>query len=410
MTRAAQFGPRGSGLLDVPAGRSVASRILVARMRSLGSLAAAFLATGVLAWAAPAAADPMDPAIERLVLNRAACSSGGALTRDATGKAVLCQADNASFTRLAAQYGFAVAPSAMSTARTTGFAGINFSLETSFTKIDKDADYWKNGTRGAQDGSSQRFSSTNPDPDGMLNLYLLKVRKGFPFGFELVANVGWMGHTSMVTGGADIRWSLLEGFRTGFPGFLPDVSFGAGVRTITPAAQFNLTVFGIDGQISKPLPIADSGVLTPSFGYQWTKIYADSGLVDATPATDPLGYCGFSGTNIPGSGVAGNGDPNKKTSGGTPIYDGQPVCQNAAGTHGSAADFNNTFVFDRVRITRQRIFFGLQYRYEVVFVGAQFITDAAAPTSTSTAGANGADPVADMAKQWTLALDVGAAF
>lgn len=348
----------------------------------------------------------MDPSLERLVLDRS-CASRGQISVGANGVGLVCRPNNAAFTRLAAQYGFAIAPTAMTTARTTGFSGLNFSLETAITKIDGSSDDFRYGTRGAQDTSSQKYSTSNVDPDGSLITYNLKVRKGFPLGFELVANVGWMGHTSIVTGGADLRWSLLEGFRTGFPGFLPDLSFGAGVRTITPTAQFNLTVLGIDGQVSKALPIADSGVLTPSFGYQYTKIYADSGLIDTTPATDALGYCNYTGPNLPGSGVGGKGDPNKTSGTGGQVYDGQPVCTDGT-TRGSAADFNNTFVFDKVRVTRQRIFVGLQYRYEMVFAGVQFITDATKPSSANS-GAT-ADALADMPKQWTLALELGAAF
>src|SRR6266704_1923593 len=99
-----------------------------------------------------------------------------------------------------------------------------------------------------------------------------------------------------------------------------------------------LTTVGLDAQFSKPLTIQDQSVLTPWVGYQYLWIFGDSGLVDLTPGTDAIGYCNYSGNNVPG-----NPDPNKtyKDSPGSTavhnVYDGQPVCK--AG--GSPNDFNN---------------------------------------------------------------------
>src|SRR6185503_4682215 len=173
-------------------------------------------------------------------------------------------------------------------------------------------------------------SVSNSSPQPILQLYSLKFRKGFGFGLELTGVVGFMPKTSILSGGADVRMSLLEGFRTGVGGILPDLAVGGGVRTITGTSQFQLTVVGIDGQLSKPLPIADSSIITPWIGYQYLFIFGDSGLVDLTPGTDALGYCNYTGQNIPG-----NADPDKSVNN-VPTYDGQPVCDG-----GSPLDFNN---------------------------------------------------------------------
>ena len=69
----------------------------------------------------------------------------------------------------------------------------------------------------------------------MLQLYTLKIRKGFPFGLELSGDFGYLAQTSMVFGGADVRISLLEGFRTGIPAIFPEIAVGGSVRTITGA-------------------------------------------------------------------------------------------------------------------------------------------------------------------------------
>jgi len=185
------------------------------------------------------------------------------------------------------------------------------------------------------------------------------------------------------------------------------------VRTITGTPEFQLTTVGLDVQISKPLAIANQSVLSPWIGYQYLWIFGDSGLIDTTPATDPVGYCRYTGTNVPGN-------PDKqKTSGSTQIYDGQPVC---AG--GSPVDFNNNVVFDPARLERQRIMFGLSYRYEMIEFGGEFITDLVAPADAQVGGGSFAAPtptdhnhtmtdkdaLQGVPRQWTLVLQLGGMF
>ena len=358
-------------------------------MRGLAWISAGLVASSVAMFAAEAGADTMDPALERLTFIRDTNNPCQAATNQ--GGLIQCAPNNQAWFRLANQLGFALAPTAMHPARTTGFGGFVFSIEGAFTSIDDGAAYWQQGTRGPQDANTKRYSIRNNAPDPMLQVYMLKVRKGFPFGFELTGNVGYLAHTSIMVGGADLRWSVFEGFRTGALGILPDLAIGGSVRTTTGTPQFHLTIAGVDAVASKPLPIADSGVLTPYVGYQWIKIFGDTGLIDATPNTDPLGYCGYKGINSPG------------TEGAKEPYNGQPVCDG-----GSAADFNNTFVFDSARITRHRILAGLNYRYEMLWLAGQFITDAVGP-----ADANSGDMALALdgtPKQWTMAFEVGVAF
>ncbi len=366
----------------------------------------AALAAGLLALsvAAAAAAEPMDPAMERLVLDSRCRTDLGqyadqnaAALESATG-AGWCLPDNAKFAKLINQYGFALAPTAMHSARTTGFGGFNFSIEADYTKISNNADYWHQGTQGAIDTSTNRASIVNNSPPSVLQLYSAKIRKSFGFGLELTGVFGFMPQTSILNGGADVRMSLLEGFRTGFAGILPDVAVGGGVRTITGISEFQLTTAGLDVQISKPLPIADSAVLTPWVGYQYLWIWGDSGLIDLTPATDAVQYCNFSGKNVPG-----NPDTNKQVNG-NQVYDGQPVCQG-----GSPLDFNNNTVFKQVRLQRQRLIFGAKYRYEMVTFGGEFITDIVNPADAQSKSDMKAALQGEK-RQWTIALDLGTQF
>jgi len=398
-------------------------------------------AAGSLLLLSPAASasDSMNPALSRLVLDhRCNATNVGdgsyqayvanlgkpdnigqfndgpdrALYFNSTGRDS-CVPDNVAFKRLMNQWGFALAPTAMHPARTTGYGGFHFSIEATYTSINNGADYWKLGTEGPRDQSSNKASEINANPPGVISTYSARVRKSFGFGLEVGGQVGFMPSTTILTGGADVRMAIIEGFRTGALGYFPDIAVGAGVRTITGTPEFQLTTVGLDVQLSKPFTIASQSVLTPWVGYQYLWIFGDSGLVDTTPATDAVGYCRYAGTNSPG-----NADPTKK-SGSNQIYDGQPVC---AG--GSPLDFNNNVVFDNARLERQRIMFGLSYRYEIVEFGAEFITDLVSPSDAQVGGDSTQVPtgpgtsktvtdkqaLAGEPRQWTLVLNLGAAF
>jgi hypothetical protein len=345
-----------------------------------------------------AAADTMDPALSRLVTDtkcRAVGANGG-VYYNPKSNFTPCGQDDAAFAKLVAQYGAAIAPTAMHSARTTGYGGFELAIEGDFTTIDNSASYWKNGTQGPQDPTTKNFSIRNENPPGMLQLYELKIRKGFPFGFELTGNFGYLAQSSIYTIGADVRWSLFEGFRTGIPAIFPELAVGGSVRTITGTDQFQITVASADGQISKPIPIAGAVVLTPWIGYQFLRIFGDSGLIDLTPNTDAVNACGYKGTQTPYTTQKGGAAQGQ-------LPDGQPICK------GTSADFNNTVVFNSVRLNRHRIVAGLQLRVQMIKLGGQFsydvvdLADANKPDS-------GPNLYSDVKRQMTIAIDLGAVF
>jgi hypothetical protein len=232
-------------------------------MRGIGSIASAIALVTAVAIPGVARADSMDPALERLVAN-AQCqgvgANGGVVINP---KAGACTHDQPAFAHLIAQYGYAIAPTAMHSARTTGYGGFELAIEGDYTTIDHSADYWQRGTQGSEDPTTKRFPKSNTDVSSMLQAYSIKIRKGFPFGFEITGDVGYLAQTNLVFGGADVRLSLLEGFRPGLPGFLPEIAVGGSVRTVTGTPEFQLTVAGFDAEISKPIPIAGTVVFTP---------------------------------------------------------------------------------------------------------------------------------------------------
>ena len=330
----------------------------------------------------PAMAGNMDLTPERLAI----CSG------------TTCVPNNAPWANLMGELGMVIAPTAFHAARTTGLGGFALSLETSFTHVNANASaggvqYWHAGTEGPKDPNTGQFSTVNENPDSLIGVYSLKARKGLAYGFELAGDLGYVANTSLWVGGADIRWALLEGYRTGVLGYFPDIAIGGGVRTIAGSPKFYLTTVGLDAQISKPVSFDEGGVLTPYVGAQRVLIFADSSVVDLTPNVDPLN-CGYLGANVPGNKSApANLAPNQMPN------DGTPICK------GDNSDFNNDTTFNRARIQNWRGIIGLNYRYEVLYLATQFAWTLESPSNNENRNIG-----VDGAQQWTLSFEAGVSF
>ena len=394
---------------------------------SIASCLAAFVA-------APAAfAAGMDPTPERLIYQPGPWDSQGApslpsghncydlaampqLAMAPTGGGTIpafpCRPANNAWANMMSELGMAIAPPAFHPARTTGLSGFALSFETNITRINQDASvkepdgstiqYWHLGTQGSVDPNTKAYSIRNNQPDSVLQVYSVKARKGLAYGFEITGALGYVANTSLWVGGGDVHWSILEGFRTGLFGYLPDIAVGGGVRTLGGSPKFFLTTVGIDAQISKPFTLADSAVLTPYVGGQRVIIFADSTVVNLAPQTDPLAVCGYQGNNVPGNPKATG--TTSKMMGAQGLYDGAPVCGNAASNPAAPNTFNNLSVFDKARDYRWRGIVGLDYRYEVLYLAAQFAMDLTDPAAEN----HNLGIVGD--KQWTLSLEAGVFF
>lgn len=378
---------------------NVASGVVRNRRATL----AFFVAASCITSARSASAGDMDPTPERLVNQPAnlpagqTCQSvaqnpGALVTAGLRPLDLACRPNNLAFANMISELGFAIAPTSFYPARTTGIGGFQISLEASYTPVSSDRSvaatngqqqqYWHLGTRGPQDPATKRFSIVNTSPDSILQVYALKARKGLPFGFELAGSLGFVSNTTLWVGGGDLRWSMLEGFRTGPLGYLPDIAFGAGIRTVTGTSRFYLTAIGLDARISKPFTLVDSSQLIPSLGFQRLIIIGDSNVVDSTPSVDALAQCGYSGL-----------DP----------VSGAPVCRNKLPNGADASsDFANTFTFERVRVHRNRGMVGLNYRYDFMWLGSQFAFDISEPSEEN--------PQLVGKRQWTLSFEGGVHF
>lgn len=390
-----------------------------------------------IAWAAAAtvhvfparlSADVLDPALERLSLNSASRAPGGVdACSDEAGRTTgtACVRDQVAFTRLVNQWGFAFAPNAISSSRPNGPGNFELSLSGQFTRIDQGAEYWQLGTKGSGRSAGTR-GPVSDDLPPLVELYALNARKGVGFGLELQGAVGFLRKSHLLSYGMDARISCFDWLRSpAWPDAIPDLKLGGGVRTVTGAAELRLMTAAADVQLTRAFTVAGSSVVRTWLGYQYLWILATSREVDLTPGTDPLGYCNYTGENVPG-----NWDETKTTADGEPLYDGQPVCLD-----GSGVDFENTTRFDAVRLERQRLLVGANYRHEMVLVGLEFITDLLLPENsqvgsegTRVRGADGqvredpdrgdpspatwedADLLAGVPRQWTLVAEIGVAF
>jgi hypothetical protein len=368
-----------------PPGVSHASRALCAsRTSALAGLATFAVCLGAgLAAPRTAMAGNMDLTPERLAI--------------CTGNS--CIPNNVPWANLMGEMGMVIAPTAFHAARTTGLGGFALSLETSFTHVNADASaggvqYWHAGTQGPRDPDTHQFSIVNGSPDSLIGVYSLKARKGLAYGFEIAGDLGYVANTSLWVGGADIRWAILEGYRTGVLGYFPDIAIGGGVRTVGGSPKFFLTTVGLDAQISKPISFDEGGVLTPYVGAQRVLIFADSSVVDLTPNADPLN-CGYLGPNVPGNKNAtpANLSPNQMPN------DGTPICK------GDNSDFNNDTTFRRARIQNWRGIVGVNYRYEVLYLASQFAWTLESPSNNENRNIG-----VDGAQQWTLSFEAGVSF
>jgi hypothetical protein len=358
----------------------------------------------LLAVSASARAGSMDLATDRLVLQPQGSPGGSTCQQLAADPEIAvkagtvpnnfpCRPDNIAFANLVSELGFAIAPTAFHPARTTGFGGFALTMEASYTKINSDAfstasdgtqrQYWHEGTRGDTDQATGAFSTKNTSPSSILSVYSLKARKGLPLGFEATGVLGYIPNSTMWSIGADVSWAPLEGFRTGVLGILPDLSVGGGVRSLVGTDKLTLTTVGLDVKVSKLIPVAESVSFTPYLGFQRLWVFGDSSIIDSTPNTDPISQCGYTGID-------------KVT--------GAPNCANKLSTGApSNGDFNNNFVFQKVRTQRNRGIVGVAFRYEMLYLASQFLIDLTSPQGDD-------QPFLQADRMWTMSFDVGAFF
>ena len=230
-------------------------------MRKCSSLAV-FLCAFALAGSAQA--NPMDLTLSRLYADNTACSDALAAGNGDLAKRVC--ADQAAFRELSREFGLVIAPALLAPAETLGYAGFYLGLEGSITTINADNGVWN---RAVEDGN----------PDDVFTVWSIHARKGLPFSFELGTSVSYVAATEDVLLGADVRWAVLEGYRTGWKAYFPDISVRGAVNRLMGDDEMDMTVWSIDVALSHPFSISGAMTITPYAGYQFVQTIADTALV-----------------------------------------------------------------------------------------------------------------------------------
>lgn len=332
-------------------------------------------------------AQRMDLALSRLTYPSA---PGDSYCDNTSGTgAVMACADDGQWRQLITEFTGALIPPMLTPARTRGPRSFYIGLDTSITGISASRDFWHRGTEGQTPGADE-----NRQVDGALAWTRITVRKAFPFGFELGTNIGYLVNTSYWALGAEIRWSILEGWLS-HDWVVPDIAFRGAVQTLVGDQEFNATVAVADVSISNSIVIGDSFELTPITGGQVAWTWADSELVDLTPGTNAFSLCN------PGTA--------------TPSAPGDPTCGsgpgNVSGMTYNGSDYNNNAVFASIRTLRPRAFVGVQARYEAFTLIGMFSGDLIPPTdigSNHLTDVHG-DPLR-IDRQWRIDLGVGLSY
>ena len=273
------------------------------------------------------------------------------------GTARTCIPNYDAWRSLASQAAGAHLPPLLAPAMTTGYAGLYLGIETWITDIQSGAPYWQDGTIGNAASMREGF---NTSPKGPLAWTRINVRKGLPFGFEIGTSLGLAPMQGLWTVGAEVKWALLEGFRTGV-GYAPDIAVRGAVQTWVGSPEFHLTVPAIDLILSKPFSIGGEGTISPFVSGQMAWVFADTELVDLTPDIDPT--------------AAGN-----------------------------VSDYDNNVVFPSLRSPRYRATLGFEAACDLFRFSASFSLDLLSPHE--------ADAVlpAALPRQWTASAGMGAQF
>ena len=346
--------------------RNPSSERLVGARRS--ALLTALTLVAALAVVPSASAQEMNVTLARLRTPAAdgtpcfasiAAPGGGATTRSFCG-------DDAAWSGIAQQLGVSMAPPVLTPGSTLGSAGFYVGLEGFITNISGGRGYWLRGTEGDETAA---LEGENRFTAGSLYWQRLQVRKSLPLGFEMGTSMAHLFTTSYWSLGFDIKWSILEGFRTGGEGFIPDLAVRGAVQTLLGETEFNLTVPSLEVILSKSITIASAGTITPYLAGQYVWILADSELVDLSPGSD-------------------------------------------AATGGVDA-YNDNYVFDQIRSNRFRGVIGLQGRYGVLTLTGAVVFDLTQVDDPTVGNDDTSTPderARLLPRQWTANFGVGFSF
>ncbi len=234
-----------------------------------------------LALPAIAAADPLDLDLTRLgapdpaVRLRLPASWGG--TTDPATAERLAGDSRQRFALLASQLGLALDGFILAPASTTGYSGVEISVETGYAPTHITA-------VGEPGSTANEWAVQGATPSSLL-LPAFHVRKGLPFGLEVGGRVIYLSQSSMVAGQVEAKWAFLEGIW-----YWPELAVRASATRLFGANALSLTTASGDFLVSKRFPLGGVLALQPYGAFRATLLQASSDRIVFGPVasgTDP---------------------------------------------------------------------------------------------------------------------------
>lgn len=183
----------------------------------------------------------------------------------------------ARYRALATELGFVVGPRLLAGADSLGSAGFELAFALSYTGISAGSDYWQ-GTPEAPVFESAVTGGTTPSGFWAPTL---QVRKGLPFSSDLGLSMAYLGGSSMLALGLDLKVGLFESY---LPRYVPDVALRAAVGHLVGAPELTQTTLEFDLLASYTFVVKGAFRVTPSLGLGRMMIRTSSGVLDETPA------------------------------------------------------------------------------------------------------------------------------
>lgn len=179
------------------------------------------------------------------------------------------------YRRLSNELAIALAPRALAPAETLGMSGFEFSLVSTHTPINYQADYWQ-GQPGTPVFEGVSATHNVPKTFWTPSLHL---RKGLPLSSEISITGSYLAFSEMFMLGSDFKIALHESY---IP-WLPAVAVRAAVSRLFGASDLDIISGEWDLMASLPFGLGGMAQVTPYIGYGRLYVHINSQVIDETP-------------------------------------------------------------------------------------------------------------------------------
>jgi hypothetical protein len=185
------------------------------------------------------------------------------LSRFGSVQSGVLQGDQAGFENFAGDLGLALHPKFAGPASSVGGLGIEFGYQLSLSDINETAKYW---------------TDVAGQPDPVMLVSHLYVRKGLPYSFELGGVLTHVHDSSVWAVGLELKYAIFEGHQ-----YIPDLGLRAHVNTMLGNRDLVMITTGGEAVLSKTFGVAGLLELTPWIGVEVTYIHGRSHVLGVFP-------------------------------------------------------------------------------------------------------------------------------